>query len=53
MRCSVFLALFALASFTVAQQLPNNPSPAGKPADEAPAQQDDKAKTPLAPPAAA
>lgn len=52
MRCSV-LALFAFASFTVAQQLPNNPSPAAKNTDQSPAAQEDKAKTPLAPPAAA
>ncbi|MBV9073015.1 MAG: DUF3857 domain-containing protein [Acidobacteria bacterium] len=50
MRCSSFFALFLAVSFAAAQQLPNAPS-ADK-THEAPAQQEEKAKTPLTPPAA-
>jgi tetratricopeptide (TPR) repeat protein len=51
MRCSVFLALLAAIGLT-AQQIPGTSSPA-KTTHQSPAQQDDKAKTPLAPPSAA
>jgi len=51
MRCSVFAALLLGAAFATAQ-IPSAPAP-DKTTHESPAPQEDKAKTPLAPPAAA
>ncbi|HEX4663311.1 MAG TPA: DUF3857 domain-containing protein [Terriglobales bacterium] len=52
MRCSAFLVLFLGVSFAAAQQTPINPD-SDKTVHEPPAQQEMKAQTPLAPPAAA
>src|SRR5690349_15107803 len=52
MRSTAILLAFFASSLVVAQQLPSKPDPS-KATQESPAQEESKAKTPLAPPDAA